>query len=388
MKKFILIPLILIILSGCWSRKELNDLSIVTGLGVDVVDKGYELTVQIINPAEVAAKVRTTRTSVSTYSAQGKTMFEALRNLIEHTPKRVYLSHTRVVILSEELVSQGIKEVLDFLIRDHEIRTDFYLAISKDNTAKNLLNVLTPLERIPASKIYSSIETNEKYLAQTRSIKIQELISDILLKGKHPFMTGIMLNGNSDFGSKMENVEQINSPARIKIDHIGVLYQDKLVGWLTKEESKGFNYLTGKVKNTTEVIMCDEDHLTFEIIKSDTKMKGKVNQGTPEFEMEIKVDANIAEDQCNSKITKLNVLKELEDKLSKEIKQLSEAALEALQEDLQSDIVGFGEYLNRTQHKEWKKIEEQWDDIFPGVRVEINVKAKIKQTGTITESIQ
>ncbi len=385
-----IIPLLLVALSGCWSKKELDNLAVVTGIGVDVVDEGYEITVQIINPAEVAAKQLTTRTAVSTYSATGKSMFDAIRNLIEVTPRKVYLSHTRIVIFSEELAKNGISDTLDFMVRDHELRTDFYLVVAKGSNAKKMLQILTPLEKIPASKIYATIETSEKYLAQTRTVKIQKFTSDLLLKGQHPFLTGIYTDNADRIGNSVENVESIESPAKIFVDHIAVMNNDQLVGWLNREESKGFNYLTGKVKNSTEIVSCGEEdkNTSFEIIGMDKKIKGEFKSGTPTFTVDIKVKADVAQNDCKLKLSKPSTIKQLEKKLNKEIKKTTTASLEAIQNDFQSDIIGFGELLHRTKHKEWKKVKTNWDEIFPEAEITVNIQSKIKRTGTITDSFE
>lgn len=44
-----------LLLSGCWSKKELTDLAIVAALGIDKNEEGrYVGTLQIINPSNVA----------------------------------------------------------------------------------------------------------------------------------------------------------------------------------------------------------------------------------------------------------------------------------------------------------------------------------------------
>lgn len=388
--KIIVLFLLLATLSGCWSKKELDNLAIVTGIGLDKAEEGYQVTVQIINPAEVAAKQLTTRTAVSSYSASGKSLFDAIRNLIEVTPRKVYLSHTRIVIFSEELAKEGISDTIDFLVRDHELRTDFYLAIAKGYSAKQMLNILTPLEKIPASKMYATIESSERYLAQTRTVKIQKFTSDLLLEGQQPFLTGIYIQGNTDIGNSIGNVEKIDSPAKILVDHIGAMKGDQLIGWLEHKESKGFNYLTGKVKNSTEMIPCNEDgkYTSFEIISTDKKIKGKVKDGKPIFTVDIKARANVAQSDCDMKLSNPKTIKKLEKDLNKEISDTASLTIEVLQKDLQTDIVGFGELLHRTKNKDWVKIKEQWDDLFPETDIKVNVQTKIKRTGTITDSFK
>lgn len=53
-RKFLCILLIisLTLLTGCWSRKELNDLALVMALGIDLDPGGYAVTVQVMNPGE------------------------------------------------------------------------------------------------------------------------------------------------------------------------------------------------------------------------------------------------------------------------------------------------------------------------------------------------
>ncbi|MFP7313778.1 Ger(x)C family spore germination protein [Bacillus safensis] len=54
----LLLCVFLILLSGCWDREELQQLSSVSGLaidkGSDKIKNRYRVTVQIINPSQVA----------------------------------------------------------------------------------------------------------------------------------------------------------------------------------------------------------------------------------------------------------------------------------------------------------------------------------------------
>ncbi|UUZ86249.1 hypothetical protein LJK88_24275 [Paenibacillus sp. P26] len=45
-----------LILPGCWDRRELNEIGLVTALGIDKAGDQYELTAQFVNPGEIASK--------------------------------------------------------------------------------------------------------------------------------------------------------------------------------------------------------------------------------------------------------------------------------------------------------------------------------------------
>ena len=66
-----------------------------------------------------------------------------------------------------------------------------------------------------------------------------------------------------------------------------------------------------------------------------------------------------------------------------EIKSLCEKALNKAQKELKTDIFGFGETIHRKYPKMWKKMKDNWDDIFPNLPVNITVEVDTKQLGGI-----
>ena len=56
-----------------------------------------------------------------------------------------------------------------------------------------------------------------------------------------------------------------------------------------------------------------------------------------------------------------------------------------MQHKLNADIVGFSKEFYRKYPKQKKTIEDHWDEIFPEVEVNINIKAYIRREGFITK---
>ena len=46
------------------------------------------------------------------------------------------MSHLRIVVFGEELAREGIAKAIDFLLRDHEIRADFYMLVAREERAQ------------------------------------------------------------------------------------------------------------------------------------------------------------------------------------------------------------------------------------------------------------
>lgn len=377
-----------IFLSGCWSRKELNELAIATALGIDKTEDGYQVSVQIINPSELAGKEKTGRTEVVRFVEKGDTVFEALRMLTTDVPRKVYVAHLRQIILGEELAKEGIGKVLDILSRDHEMRTDFFISVAKGSSASDILNVQTALETIPANKLFSALQSSEKNWARTKSVKLDELISSITSNGKEAVLTGIYVYGDPDSGSKFSNVADVSPKTGLRIDNLGVFKKDKLLGWLDSDESKGFNYLTDNVETSVVNVYCDDAKISFETIRSKTDVKGKVENGKPKIGIQVTLEGNIGEVQCMVDLTKPETINDLEKKYQNNIKDKMEKAINRAQEDFQSDIFGFGEAIHRADPKAWKTLEPNWEQEFANLDVSIDVKANIRRLGTISDSFQ
>lgn len=385
---FVIFSVITLILSGCWGRTELNELAIVTAIGFDKAEEGYEVSVQVLNPGEIAGKNSTGRTEVVTFKTTGDTVFEALRKLSTSVPRSIFVSHLREVIFGEEFAKDGIGKALDFLSRDHEMRTDFYLTIAKDTSAYNILNVQTNLENIPANHLFYTLTLAEEKWAPGKVVRLDELIDSIVSKGKQPVLTGVYIKGDPKEGRKIQNTQQISPTTSLHIDNIGVLKNDKLVGWLNEDESKGFNYITDNVHSTIITLPCENGRVSIETSHTKTKLKGKIVDGKPKIDINLKTEGDIGEIQCKVDILNKEQIKVLEKKYEDDVREKIEAVIHKIKNDYQSDIFGFGEVIRRSEPSEWKGMMEDWNNELPNLDIAIHVDAHIRGLGTINESFQ
>ncbi|WP_194841348.1 Ger(x)C family spore germination protein [Salinibacillus xinjiangensis] len=386
-KSICVIIILTVLLSGCWDARELSDIAIATALGVDKEGDQILVSAQILNPGEIAGNTISTRTAVSTYQAKGSTFFEAIRKLTTIAPRRIYLAHLRMIILGEEFARGGVADVLDFISRDHEMRTDFNFAIARENTAENVVQVLTPLEKIPANKIFGNLQAAEESWAGVSAVKLDELIASMTSKGKEASVTGLWVIGDPEFGTQLENVEASLSPTEIKTDFIGVFKNDRFVDWLNEEQSKTLNRIKNKVKNTISWVPCDDGgKVAIEVFKTHANVSGSMKKGIPKINVDVKSEANVGDVACALNLTKPKELRKLESKFEKSIEEEMKTSIKKIQE-MGTDVFGFGEVIHRASPKEWKKVKGQWNEIFANeLEVKVNVKIKIRRTGTINQS--
>lgn len=386
-KKYMFIALIFSLLSGCWSAKELTELAIVSAMGIEKSGDEYVVTVQIINPGDIAGKTQTTRVAVSTYSIKGRSIFEAIRKLSKLAPRKLYFAHLRLVVIGEELAKEGISKALEFMSRDHEFRTDFYLVVSKKNSPFDILNVLTPIEKNPSNKVFNTIEVSYKNWAPTARVNLDELINKLTSTGNNPVLTGIIIKGNENISGSLENVESIPSPANLMLDNIAIFQDEKLVGWLDQEESKGYNYITDNVINTVAVLDWQDGNITLEFTNSSTKVTVvTIGNNRPKIKVDVFPEAQIGEVLADIDLTKEEIIKEVEQVTNERGHKVLTDVIKKAQK-LQTDIFGFGDAIHRADPKTWNKLEDKWNEEgFPELEVEINFQTTIRRLGTTNES--
>lgn len=389
MKRGIFILLILsIFLTGCWNRRELNELGITLAVGIDKSDDEYIVSAQIVVPSEVSASGGMGKSPVTLIKGRGETVYEAIRKMTKETPRKIYPGHLRMLVLSESLAEEGIGDSLDVLSRDWELRSDFYVVVAKESTAEEILNVQTTLESIPANKMFNTLKISEENWAATVGVTLDQLIKDLRSEGKEAVLTGILTTGHRESGSSKQNVETITPSATIQYDDLAIFKADKLVGWLTEDESRGYNGIINQVKNTVSSISCPEEgKASMELTSFKTDVKGKVINGRPEVDVNTKVEANVGALECSTDITKLESIEALEKILEKELENTINNSIDSVQEKYETDIFGFGNAIHRSNPKEWKKMKKEWDQYFTELTVNVEVNAKIVKTGTVDNSV-
>ncbi|OPH47338.1 hypothetical protein BC351_40335 [Paenibacillus ferrarius] len=197
------------------------------------------------------------------------------------------------------MAKEGIAKVLDGLSRDHELRTDFYILVARNATANEVLRTLTPLEKIPANKLFTSLEASEKNWGVSSKVDLHQLIFDLVEKGKDPILAGIHIKGEASAGQSHLNLNSVVPSTILEYQGLAVFHKDKLVGWLGSKESKGYNYIRGNIKSTIVRLACPEGgDLAVELINTTHRIKGMIVNGHPEVNVSVQAESNIGEVEC------------------------------------------------------------------------------------------
>ncbi|MGM7701556.1 Ger(x)C family spore germination protein [Pseudalkalibacillus sp. Hm43] len=383
--RLIVVYISLLILSGCWNSRELNEIGIAVGLGIDKTeDDQVLLTVQLVNPAEISTKQSGgSRAPIVTYQEKGDSLFEALRRMTKTVPRKTYFPHLRMLVIGEKAAEEGIATSLDLMERDQEFRPDFYVVIAKDHDAQDILDLLVPVEKITAQNLFTKLETSSKVWAPTAALKFGDLLDQFTSQGKHPVISGVQIIGDEKAGKQMENLQSVDPSTRLQYNDLAVFEGDRLKGWLDESQSKGYNYIISDVTSTIVNIPCKEekDSISIEILNTNSKMTSKMMNGQPHMEVNVKATGNVGEVECPINLQTSETIERLEKQTEKDIEMQINHAITVAKEDFQLDIFGFGDEIHRAHPAYWKRIKSKWDETFVDMPINVKVEVNIRQSG-------
>lgn len=375
----ILATVLLIFQTGCWNAREINELAFVLSLALDKTDNGFKVTAQIAKP-DVYSKSSTGGPSTAekekpfwVISGNGKTIFEAVRSMASISPRRIFWSHIKVIIISEALARDNVIEIFDFFSRNPELRLRTWIAVTPGEAGK-LLEVVPLMEREPSQHIERIIDKTN-LIGTANSIMIKDFLEEYLDPYVDPVASRIIIS-------------KVNDRPTLKLEGASVFSGSNMVGWLNDVETRGFLWLRNKISGSVRVVYCPYDGLplTLEIKKGKTTIKSFVSNGVPKFVINATAVGKLTEKACITNFNNPETINALESALSSAIHDDIESAVTAAQR-LDSDFAGFGRTLERGHKNEWQQMSSNWHQLFKNADIEIQVKAEIPEVSLLAKPL-
>lgn len=360
-------------LSSCWNYREINDLSIVSGVAID---KGgtagkYEVTVELIDIQQ--GKDVDMNSKYITLS--GNTMFEIARNMISLSGKKLYWSHSKTIIISKDIARDGISKILDWYSRDAETRTDANILVSKENTAKEVLKS-KPVTENDTSFELSKLLKNEDTLSEVPVVDLWDILNTLEQDGLSTWLPTIKINKNND-----ENILQVDGSA--------VFSKDKLIGYLDENSTKNILFAKDKVNGGLLVLDKEsESPITFEIFKNKTTIKPSIENGNIQFNIYTDTIVSLDEIQSDYEFYTEDGKNELENELSDMLQKSIYSSIKRIQSEYGTDILGFGAKLYENNPATWNDVKDDWDKTFKTLTISVNSKVNIKNSAVTSKPIK
>lgn len=380
-----LLVLLALSLSGCWSRRELNTLGIVGFVGVDTSNTGIKTTFEIIKPEKTGkGGGEKSETPVKYVQSNGQTVIDTIRDSSLRFDRKLFLSQAKGFLFSEEIAKNGLAKHLDAILRYPEMRVSMHLVIIKDASAADIMNIVSGINVIPANYIEDLLR---QYKVHSTSIdsKVIDFLKAYADKGINPIVT-VLKKVKKDKVGKGDSEGYELTP-----EGSAVFLKDRLIGYLDGQETRGYNWVMGKVVSGTITFPTPNSTAmtAVEILHAESDREVELNGKDVTIRVRIKMTGMLDEQTNSGNWSDISALLVTVDQATAQsIQREVEHTLLKVQKEYQSDVFGFGQHVHRKYPKEWRNMRDNWDQLFSQADIEVQVQAKVTKTGKSSYSVE
>ena len=373
-------------LTGCWDSTEVNSRSVILELAIDkntdykydperLLDGQpvYTISYTIPDFGKLSGTDSLAKDVETNLTSQSATIATSIADIELRSKNSVSFSHVKALFLGEDLLKDPklFKATLDALSRDMLIARNVpLLAVNGESS------MTTEIENNeqPILGLYIMDYFNNKERA-TSFFKKQ--------------LVGTYIKEMEDTGVStlpvfhVDQTDKEEMKGQIDISGGAVIYNNELVGYLTKEEVRGQLLVEGKVRNSPVVVVYEDNLLTYQIKDEKSKIKFKDTPEGPTCLIEMDVKGSISEylTESGTNLTKDGTIEEIKTLLAEEIITQVGVGIDKSKE-MNIDFLGIGQAMYRKHPKMWAKYKPGWlRETYQNMPISIGVNVDIQNTG-------
>ncbi len=384
MRRAIALLLLLPLLTGCWSRRELNDIALVIALGIDLVEEGvYEVTLAVAGSgAAGGGKGQQGGESLPSrivVSGQGRSFAGVLRDIELRLPRRINLTHTLIVVVGERLAEQGLGNTLDFILRAPEFRLQGNIMMVRGGSVRTLLETEPIMESLQ-TKALSEIAHARVGL----EMRLWEFFSARATTYRTPMLPVVDLIQNPDTGPEGQRYAA-------KLGGAVLLRNDRVIEYLDAREVRAIKWLRGHGREGVLTVPCGEEpgqeDVSFRILQAGRRIRPTLQGGRPAFTVSLTGRLRVTEIQCTRPLMQHEVHEQLVRRAEEELHNLIVRVIEKLQA-AEADPLFFGEQVRALYPAVWRQLgERRWGETWRETPVTVSVDLRLQTTGLMSNPL-
>ncbi|MFZ5813688.1 MAG: Ger(x)C family spore germination protein [Bacillota bacterium] len=375
------------LLTGCWSRKELQELVFVSTIGIDWNEESqrFDLTVEVVRALYVPRPGERPGGSPQErpyhfVHISGRTASEAMLQLQRTRSRRVHLSHVQVLLFGQEAARRSMADALDYIWRFHQTRPYIDVVIAR-GSARELLAGRPTQGDLTGRWIATMLEQSDIH-GHAHTSPLYRVMYEIVTPGTAPVVPVLSLRRTGT-----PDPENVPSFLEFQVDGVALLQRDRMVRLLGSAESRGLLLARGDLRSTVVTAPTpesEEEYLSvvLERAKARIQVGQAAGEGLPPVRLRVHAVAEFEQRQRLPEPVPSQVLRRMEQVISRHLQEEIEGAIAATQA-AGVDGVGFGEALRRANPRLWHRYSGRWEEWYPELPVTVEVTVMLKRTGLL-----
>lgn len=359
MKKFIILILSLFLITGC-SYKELNELAIVSSVGIDYVDDHYLISLQIMDLQKGSGDSTTEKAVL--YKGTGITIVEALRNIMKEYPKTIYFGHLELAVLGRDVAEDKTDEIFDYFISSPESSNDFMVLVHKDGLA---LDIIDPKkssneETNPTKDLLTSLENIKNRDGSSYEINFEEFLALYLEVGKDPVIPVVKLVDDKDAISK------------VMITTLVPFKDNMLLDELSDKQAIAFNTLNNNYYDIPFTAKYNDTNISLLMINPKSSYDVKLEDNKVNVNLNIKLEGHASEVATRVILSTPKVANEIEEIFEEEIKNYVISLIDYCKNN-DVDILGLKNMIYKNYYKDFNNYKDKNIYEIANMNIDVNV---------------
>ncbi|GLV13219.1 putative spore germination protein YfkR [Alicyclobacillus hesperidum] len=371
--------------SGCWDRREINDIAFVTAAAADITqDNHYRVTIQVPLPGKISDVGQKGGGGGSSGnkayfldSTIGDTFRAANAKQQNAMSRQLYFSHMRVFVFGEDLARENIASPIDVMSRIPQNRMTTYLLVSS-GPAADLLNAQATMEKTPAEFLR---ELANESMIHPRTVK--RVTEALLAEGQDPIMPVVSWTTTKpgDAGDAQTN---------LKLNGLAIFQKKKLVAMLSGRAADGVLWAMGEFRRPLITIPAKNGSGFVSVMVTSYHVRTTVKptqDGRMVCQIQARVTGTLSENTSNLTYERSQNLASLERQASQAVTDDMRIAVDQLQR-LHADPIGICNRVYRNYPGYWHRVKHNWrDEFYPNIPVQIDAQVEIRNSGNATSPV-
>ncbi|OPA77771.1 hypothetical protein BVG16_15185 [Paenibacillus selenitireducens] len=360
-----------IALTGCWDKKNIQDINYVAALGIDYVDNKYIVYSQSLDFTNVARQDTTkSKEHVPVWLGRGEgvTLDAAVNDIYTASQLPIIWEHIGAIVFHERSMKQDLRKMIDTMLRYHEIRFTPWVFGTRSNmkelfAAPNAFN-LSPLNSILHQP--QDVYTQQSYI---HPISLREMFIHLLRPGSTLLLPSISINHHQWF-------EDTKPTDQYEMDGIFAIEKNHFHGWWGKKDITGLRW---NFQNVIHTALQIEPHqkpvamLSLNVPAS--KIIVKIQGQRPKITLRLNIDGSI--DETLTDMLPHQMEKLAEQKIRKEVQTTFR---DGVQKNV--DLFSIRKEIYRQHVNYWKSHQQgQGIPLSLDMLDQVDIKVSLKHAG-------
>lgn len=365
---------VVLLLTGCWDMKDIQDITYVSSIGVDYVDLEYVVYVQMLDFTTIAkADGGKSQEDLPIWvgTGRGETMPAAITDLYRSSNLRVYFGQMDSLVLHENVLKGGkVGAVHEMIDRYYEMRYTPWVFGTKENIEE--MFGVQPLFHLSQAMTLLH-QPNEIY--RQYSLLPPKTVRELIKDTHEPARTMMLPSLSID---KASWVKGDDPHAVLSINGVFLLNQETYAGWLSTEEIPGIPWVISETSRNLLQINSGHEFLASMFLESPKiQIKHRHENGKPVFDYKLKLQGYVNENPKQLSEA------EIEQRAAKEVERQIREVYEKGRK-IDADLLGLWDELYRRHHQEFRKLRERGQmKLESDTLGKIDVKVQITNSGKL-----